>query len=166
MFLKEVYIKGRAKNMDFLKQKGKVSDVIKEKLKACGGRATVPSMCENRSGFEIVFTDMGIATKKLSNYVLEWEHFDEIVKKANSLGGKMYRGDANSGNKLGYGIPHDCVDGFVASELLGREDGKSVTRTSTYYTGVLEWAGIAKRHPAEKNVEASFIAVNEEYRNI
>ena len=155
--------------MNFLDHENKISSVIKEKLKACGGSAAVSPMQKGKTGFEIAFTDVGIKTDKLPNQILEWGHFDRIIKKANSLGGKMYRGDQlaqHPGNALGYEIPHDCIEGFVASELLGVEDGKSITRCSTYYSGVLEWAGIATRHPAVRCVEPSFITVNEKYRDI
>ena len=111
-------------------------------------------------------TGMGIETDKLPGYILVWEHFDEIVKKANALGGKMYRGDvlARSGGKLGEDISYDCMEGFIASELLFIEDGKSITRRSTYYSGILAWAGIITVHRSQGN--GSFITVNARYRNL
>lgn len=79
----------------------------------------------------------------------------------------MYRGDAipqQPGSKLGYEISHDCMEGFIASELLGTEDGKSVTRRSTYYSGILAWAGIVTLHGDQGC--GSFITVNDKYRDI
>ena len=111
-------------------------------------------------------TGMGIETDKLPGYILEWEHFDEIVKKANALGGTMYRADvlAMNGGKLGKEISYDTMEGFIASELLWQEDGTSVTRRSTYYSGILDWAGIVTLHKDEG--KGSYITVNSEFRNI
>ena len=152
--------------MVFLKRENKISNMIKEKLKSNGGKALMPTLKGNPIAFWISPTGMGIETDKLPGYILEWEHFDEIVKKVNSLGGKMYRGDvlARSGCKLGEEIPYDCMEGFIASELLFTKDGMSVTRRSTYYSGILAWSGIVALHRSQGN--GSFITVNAKYRNI
>lgn len=148
-------------------KKGKqVSVIIKERLKNCGGKALMPTLKGANIAFWFSPTGMGIETDKLSGYILEWEHFDEIVKKANVLGGTMYRGDAlaQAGGKLGEDVPYDCMEGFIAGELLFTEDGVSVTRRSTYYSGVLSWAGIVSMHRSQG--KGSFITVNAKYRNI
>lgn len=109
----------------------------------------------------------GVMVKQLGDYVLEWEHFEKIVTKANELGGKMYRGDELvqvGSNKLGEEISYDCMEGFIASELLYIEEGMSITRRSTYYSGILAWAGIVTIHKSEG--KGSFITVNPEYRKI
>lgn len=145
----------------------RISSVIKEKIKACGGHASMPALRGPSIDFQISSTGMGIETDKLPHYILEWEHFDKIITKANSLGGKMYRGDnlaQQSGSKLGYEISHDCMEGFVASELLGTEDGNAITRRSTYYSGILAWAEIVALHRSQG--QGSFITVNEKYRDI
>ena len=153
--------------MIFLKNKEQISTIIKEKLKASGGYASMPALRGPSIDFQILSSGAGIETDKLPHYVLKWEHFDKIVEKANSLGGKMYRGDQlpqQPGCKLGCEISHDCMEGFIASELLGEEDGKSVTRRSTYYSGILAWAEIVTLHRSQGL--GSFITVNEKYRNI
>ncbi len=152
--------------MGFFKKENQISIIIKEKLKANGGKALMLTLRGNPIAFWASPTGMGIETDKLPNYILEWEHFDEIVKKANSLGGKMYRGDviAMNGGKLGEEISYDCMEGFIASELLFSENGMSVTRRSTYYSGILAWAGIITIHRSQGN--GSFITVNAKYRNI
>ena len=149
----------------FFKKKNQISSIIKEKLETCGGEALMPTLKGAPIDFWTSPTGMGIETDKLPNYILKWEHFDEIVKKANALGGKMYRGDdiAMKGGKLGEDISYDCMEGFIASELLFMEDGISVTRRSTYYSGVLAWAGILTIHRSQGN--GSFITINPKYRN-
>ena len=155
--------------MNFFKHKTTISNEIYKKLKECGGCAVMPSLRSATIEFRLSSTGKGIETDKLPNYVLEWNHFDEIVKKANSLGGIMYRGDnvvQQSGSKLGYEISYDCMEGFIAGELLGTEEGSSVTRRSTYYSGILAWAGIVSLHKSQRQGQGSFITVNEKYRNI
>ena len=150
----------------FLKKEKSIGDIIKEKLKANNGKALMPTLRGAPIAFWISPTGMGIETDKLSGYILEWEHFDEIVKKANALGGTMYRGDQlpQLGELLGEGISHDCMEGFIASELLYIVDGTKITRRSTYYSGILAWAGIITIHRSQGN--GSYITVNIKYRNI
>ena len=152
--------------MRFFRKECQVSDIIKERLKANGGKALMPTLRGSSIAFWFSETGIGIETDKLSGYILQWEHFDEIVRKANSMGGKMYRGDvlAQYGAKLGKELPYDCMEGFIARELLYTEDGASVTRRSTYYSGVLAWAGIVTIHRSQG--KGSFITVNSNYRNI
>ena len=111
-------------------------------------------------------TGRGVMVKQLGDYVLEWGHFKKIVAKANELGGKMYRGDelAQVGSRLGEEVSYDCMEGFIASELLYIEEGMSITRRSTYYSGILAWAGIVTIHKSEG--KGSFITVNPKYRKI
>ena len=150
--------------MVFFKKETQISSILKEKLKADGGTALMPTLRGTPIAFWVSATGVGIETDKLPGYILQWEHFDEIVKKANSLNGKMYRGDvlARSGGKLGEDISYDCMEGFIASELLHIEGGMSVTRRSTYYSGILAWAGIITIHRSQGN--GSFITVNSQYR--
>ena len=150
----------------FSKKECRISNIIKEKLKANNGKALMPTLRGAPIAFWLSPTGMGIETDKLPGYILEWEHFDEIVKKANALGGTMYRGDQlpQLGELLGEGISHDCMEGFIASELLYIVDGTKITRRSTYYSGILAWAGIITIHRSQGN--GSYITVNPKYRNI
>lgn len=116
--------------------------------------------------FTVAADGTGLQVRQLGKFILKWEHFDAIVKKANELGGKMYRGDviARSGGKLGVEISYDCMEGFIAGELLYGEEGKSVTRRSTYYSGILAWAGIVMLNDSDGI--GSYITVNTSFRDI
>ncbi len=120
----------------------------------------------NSCTFSVDEEGTGLQVEQLKHYTLEWNHFQKIVEKANRLGGMMYRGDnlPQKSNKLGNEISHDCMEGFIAGELLYQKDGTSVTRRSTYYSGILAWAGIVTLHKDEGN--GSYITVNQEFRNI
>lgn len=150
----------------FLKKENLISNIVKEKLLSCGNKALMPTLKGNPIAFWASPTGMGIETDKLPGYILIWEHFDEIIKKANTLGGTMYRGDhlPQLGALLGEEISHDTMEGFIASELLYIVDGTKITRRSTYYSGILAWAGIVTIHKSQGN--GSFITVNASYRDI
>ena len=77
----------------------------------------------------------------------------------------MYRGDElpQNGYLLGKGISRETIEGFIAGELLLAEDGVSVTRRSTYYSGILAWAGIVTLHKSEG--KGSYITIAPAYRN-
>ena len=150
----------------FLNKENRIGNIIKEKLEANNGKAFMPTLRGAPIAFWLSQTGTGIETDKLPGYILKWEHFDEIVHKANTLGGIMYRADAlarNSG-KLGEEISHDTMEGFIASKLLFIANGKKITRRSTYYSGVLAWAGIVCLHKSEG--EGSYITVNAKHRNV
>ena len=148
------------------KKENQISNIIKDKLTAVDGQALMPTLKGAPIAFWVSPTGMGLETDKLPGYILEWEHFDEIVKKANALGGTMYRADvlAMNGEKLGKEISYDTMEGFIASKLLYILDGTKITRRSTYYSGILAWAGIVTVHRSKGN--GSFITVNLKYRNI
>ena len=150
----------------FSKKECRISNIIKEKLKANNGKALMPTLRGAPIAFWLSPTGMGIETDKLPGYILEWEHFDEIVKKANALGGTMYRADvlAMNGEKLGKEISYDTMEGFIASKLLYILDGTKITRRSTYYSGILAWAGMVTIHRSQGR--GSYITVNPKYRNI
>ena len=117
--------------------------------------------------FSVAPDGSGLQVEQLKDFVLKWNHFQKIVEKANQLGGIMYRGDnlPQTGAKLGDEISHDCMEGFIASELLLQKDGTSVTRRSTYYSGILAWAKIVSLHP-KRDKAGNYITVNTEFRNI
>ena len=109
----------------------------------------------------------GIKTNKLPEaHTLRWEVFEGIVKKANSLGGKMYRGDtiARSGGRLGEDLTEDMIDGFVPLIFEGANYGDTALSRSTYFSGILAWAGIVTIH--KSTGDGSYITVNQEYRHI
>lgn len=143
----------------------KISDILKEKVMSAQQPLYMPSL-RNEIPFQLSPSMNGVETDRLPHYVMEWEHFDAIVAKANAMGGKMYRGDELvqvRENKLGEQITADCMEGFIASELLHIPNGTSITRRSTYYSGVLAWAGIITIH-GRKNGEDRYITVNDTYR--
>lgn len=150
------------------KSEGKVVDFLKNKIFNClPEELRMKSLRPlNSCSFSVTPEGTGLQVEQLKNYTLEWDHFQKIIEKANRLGGIMYRGDKlpQTGAKLGLEISHDCMEGFIAGELLSTSDGMTVTRRSTYYSGILAWAGIVTLHKDEG--KGSFISVNQDFRSI
>ena len=151
-------------------QKRKVQsivEVLQKKVRESGNDGLHMKALGNMksSAFALDSMGEGLKVKQLGDFVLEWSHFQKIIKKANALGGKMYRGDelAQKGATLGDEISYDCMEGFIASELLNAEEGSFVTRRSTYYSGILAWAGIISLHKSEG--KGSYIMVTPAYRD-
>ena len=79
----------------------------------------------------------------------------------------MYRGDvaAQNGAKIGsLDLPLTTIDGYISTEFYGSKIGCSTMRRSTYFSGILAWAGIATVHRSQGN--GSFITINNEYMNL
>ena len=145
--------------------KERIISKLQAKIEQSDGEAFMPVLRGNEIAFWLSPCGEGLEVEQLKNYVFTWDELAEIVLKANALGGKMYRGDAlaqKQGSVLGRDIPYDCMEGFIAVEFLNAPDGVSVTRRSTYYSGILAWAGIVTIHRSQG--KGSFITVNEEYR--
>ena len=56
------------------------------------------------------------------------------------------------------------IDGFVPLTYEGANYGDTALSRSTYFSGILAWAGIVTIHKSTE--DGSFITVNKEYRNI
>lgn len=142
----------------------KVIKALQEKIIAHGGKSLMPVLKGNPVPFYLSPKNDGLISEGLPKVVLEWHIFDAIVKKAISLGGKMYRGDsaAQNGAKIGSDeLPLDTIDGFISVEFYGAKTGSATTRRSTYYAGILDWAGIAVNHRSQGH--GGFITINPEY---
>ena len=157
--------------MLFIKSKPSVVKILKQKVEKYGPNkiqlCTSLRKLKTPTYFWAAADGSGIQTNKLpANHTMRWEIFEEIVKKANSLGGRMYRGDsiARRGGKLGEDLTEDMIDGFVPLNFEGANYGDTVLSRSTYFSGILAWAGIVTIH--KSTGEGSYITVNKEYRNI
>ncbi len=157
--------------MLFIKNRPSVVTVLKQRIEKYG-----PNKIELRDSLRKLKTPTyfwaapdgsGIKTNKLpASHTLRWEIFEGIVKKANALGGKMYRGDsvARNGGKLGETLTENMIDGFVPLHFEGANYGDTALSRSTYFSGILAWANIVTIHKSTGN--GSYITVNKEYSHI
>ncbi len=139
---------------------------LQTRIIECGGEALMPVLKGSPVPFRLSVNKDGVESDGLRGVVLKWEIFDAIVKKAISLGGKMYRGDsaAQNGARIGSdGLSLDTIDGFISTEFYGAKIGDTTLRRSTYYSGILAWANIVVNHRSEGR--GGFITVNKEFIN-
>lgn len=157
-------------NIEDLTQSSEDSKVIKrlkDKIVECGGKALMPVLKGESVPFWLSSSQAGFESAGLKGFIFEWKVFDGIVKKAVSLGGKMYRGDvaAQNGAKIGSeDLPVTTIDGYISTEFYGSKIGSSTMRRSTYFSGILAWAGIVTVHRSQGS--GSFITVNNEFMNL
>ena len=154
-------------NLTQSSEDSKVIKRLKDKIVECGGKAFMPVLKGEPVPFWLSSSQAGFESAGLKGFIFEWKVFDGIVKKAISLGGKMFRGDvaAQNGAKIGSeDLPVTTIDGYISTEFYGSKIGSSTMRRSTYFSGILAWAGIVTVHRSQGN--GSFITVNSEFMNI
>lgn len=144
----------KQKNIDFTKNQtnNKVVKRLQEKIEEGNGKGYISSLKGDDIPFWLADDQTGFYVKQLKNVIFTFEMLDDVVRKANKLGGKMYRGDtaAQSGAKLGSEkLSLDTIDGYIASKYFGTKENESVLRRSTYIAGILDWAGIATNHRSD-----------------
>lgn len=162
-------VKDEKENVDMKfftkKQDSKVIKAIQDKFLACGGAAKMPMLKGAPLDIWVLSSGEGIGNSGFSALICEWDILDAIVKKANELGGRMYRGDtaAQSGAKIGSSeFPLNTIDAFIALEFYNGRVGESTTRRSTYYAAILAWAGIVENH--RSTGQGGYITVKPEFR--
>lgn len=131
-----------------------VVKTLKEKFASCAGKSYMSMLKGDDLAIWLADDGCGIITAGLKNVVLKWNHFTAIVEKANAIGGKMYRGDsaAQRGEKIGSdSFPLDTIDAFISTQFFGANVGDTTLRRSTYYSGILAWAGIADNYRSDGN---------------
>ena len=140
--------------------------VIQNKFIECGGKAKMPMLKGEPLDIWVAASGDGVENSGYANLICEWRILEAIVKKANELGGIMYKGDtaAQSGAKIGSEkFPLDTIDAFIALEFYGGNIGATTTRRSTYYAAILAWAGIVENHRSQG--KGGYIIVKPEYRS-
>lgn len=145
----------------------KIIDTLKRKLVGCGGTAQMAMLRGDPISIWLSENGDGIIAEGLKNVVLEWKVFDAIITKANELGGTMMRGDsaAHSGLRIGTeNFPIETIDAFVAINFFNANEGDTTLRRSTYFSGILAWAGIVENHRSKG--EGGYVTVCSEYRTI
>jgi len=152
------------KMVEVTQNDSKAVRLLKENLSASGGKSQMAMLRGDDVAIWFSSDKRGIIAEGLKSVTLEWEVFDAIIEKAVTLGGKMFRGDsaAHNGKRIGSDeLPLDTIDAFVATTFFGAREGDSTLRRSTYYAGVLAWAGIVDN--CRSHGEGGYILVKPEY---
>ncbi len=131
---------------------------IKEMLNGKGGKALIPLYSGEL--FEIGYdtNGKGLATSKIPvRDQLTWEVFDAAVEVVLNYGGKVPKGKARTGAKLGSeNLPLESLEGYIGHKVHGVEIGKSAFGPGFVVAAILDWAGVC-------NNERGFISMKAEY---
>ncbi|OIJ22219.1 hypothetical protein BKP45_06005 [Anaerobacillus alkalidiazotrophicus] len=100
---------------------------IKEKLNKCNGRAMITLLKGDQCEIWYDKNAKGLVSPKIppENQLL-WEAFDAAVEVVIKNGGKVKKGNARSGAKLGSdALPIDSVEGYIAHKVHNVQVGES-----------------------------------------
>lgn len=139
--------------------------IIQEKFLECGGKSKMPMLKGAPLDIWVSSSGEGVENSGFTALVCEWHILEAIVKRANELGGVMYRGDAaaQNGAKIGSEeLPLDTIDAYISLEFYGSSIGSSTLRRSTYYSAILAWAGIVENHRSKG--KGGYIVVKPEFK--
>ena len=134
--------------------------MIKEKLNKSDGRASIPlyngDLCE--IGFDS--NGKGLVSPKIPvPNQLTWEVFEAAVEVVVQNGGKVIKGKARSGAKLGSDdLPLDSLEGYIAYKVHGVEIGKAAFGPGFVVAAILDWAEIL-------NNERGFVTIKPSFNN-
>lgn len=153
-------------NMEFLTNNATgIIKVIQDKFLKCNGKSQMKMLKGEPLDIWVSASGNGVENSGFTQLICEWNILEAIVKKANELGGTMYKGDvaAQNGAKIGSEeLPLDTIDAFISLEFYGAKEGASTLRRSTYYAAILAWAGIVENNRSKGN--GGYIVVKPEYR--
>lgn len=121
-----------------------ISNIIKEKLVNNEGRVEVSLLKANKS-FHIQLIDGGIMVNNLKNDpFLEWKVFEKAVELLEVEGGIALKGDAMRSRLGEEGLPINSIEGYIAKEVYGKNNGDSVFRRISPIVNILIWVGVCK----------------------
>lgn len=132
---------------------------IKEKLNKSNGRASIPlyngDLCE--IGFDS--TGKGLVSPKIPvPNQLTWEVFEAAVEIVVQNGGKVIKGKARSGAKLGSDdLPLDSLEGYIAHKVHGVEVGKAAFGPGFVIAAILDWAEVCNNERGFVTIKPGFM---------
>lgn len=133
--------------------------MIKEKLNRSEGSASIPlyngDLCQ--IGFDS--NAKGLVSPKIPvPNQLTWEVFEAAVEVVVQNGGKVMKGKARSGAKLGSDdLPLDSLEGYIAHKVHGVEVGKAAFGPGFVVAAILDWAEICNNERGFVTIKPSFI---------
>ncbi len=137
----------------------KASEIIKCKLKACGGKATIYTATGLPCKIWVGADGVSMISDKLPiKPPYGFDVFDAIVDLLLAQGGTARKGNGRN-FKLGQPQCDDTtVVGYIAAHYHGKEAGSSVFDPVFILAAVLEWAGIAHNGRGEISLTANYRA--------
>jgi hypothetical protein len=142
-------------NQPINKTDSTVVRMIKEKLNRSDGRASIPLYSGDLCEISFDSNGKGLASSKIPvPNQLTWEVFEAAVEVVIQNGGKVIKGKARSGAKLGSDdLPIDSLEGYIAHKVHGVEIGKTAFGPGFVIAAILDWTEIC-------NNERGFVTIN------
>ncbi|MHB8963875.1 MAG: hypothetical protein ACYC5K_12070 [Saccharofermentanales bacterium] len=133
---------------------------IKERFNACGGRASIPLLRGDLCDIGFDTSGKGLISPKIPPaHQLIWEAFEAAVEVVIKNGGKAYKGNAQSGAKLGSEkLPIDSVEGYIAYKVHGAKIGNTAFGPGFVIFAVLDWAGICRNELGRISMNPLFMS--------
>lgn len=136
----------------------KASEIIKTKLKECGGRVIVHTLNDLPCEIWVNKNGEGFGCDKLPNTNYGFDIFDVVVDLLHAQNGRAKKGN---GRNYRVGAP-DCdettVMGAVAINYFGKTTGESTFDPIFVLAAVLDWAGIAHNERGYLSLTADYLA--------
>jgi len=133
--------------------------IIKEKLNASEGRASIPLY--NGDSCNIRFDERGnglVSPKIPPTNQLGWETFEAAVEVVINNGGKAKKGNAQSGAKLGSEkLQLNSIEGYIAHKIHGVKVGETAFGPGFVICAILDWAGICKNERGFLSIRQAFL---------
>lgn len=137
---------------------------IKERLNACNGKTTIKLLQGDSCDIWFDANGKGLVSPKIppANQLI-WEAFDAAVEVVIQNGGKVKKGNARSGAKLGSdGLPLKSFEGFIAHKVHGVQEGETAFGPGFVIAAALDWADICNNERGRLSIKPAFL---EEYNN-
>lgn len=137
-----------------------VVKMIKEKLNANGGRASIPLYGGDPCEIGYDPSGRGLVSPKIppANQ-LTWNAFEAAVEVVILNGGKAMKGKARSGAKLGSDdLSLNSVEGYIAHKVHGAQVGETAFGPGFVIAAVLDWAEVCNNERGYLSIRGSFMS--------
>ena len=118
-----------------------IAGLIAEKIQQAGGSVSI-SLLKGGKSFDAKLEDWGVRVSNLGTQgKLPWKVFEVAIEFLKANGGKGVPGNAISGKLGDEKLPINSVEGQIAIQVYGKEEGSSVFRRITPVRSILMWVG-------------------------
>ncbi len=141
-----------------IKDSLRASELIKKKLVAAGGVASVPSLSDNTYEIRIKPDGKAFACKALPQVDYEFTVFDVIVDLLISQNGKAKKGNGHKAKIGEAGCEETTIVGAIGKNYFGKSNGESTYDPVFVLAAILEWADIAYNERGYMMLTANYMS--------
>lgn len=138
--------------------------LIKSKLNACGGTATIPLISDGKEATIAFNPDgSGLVCGKVPTKQLTWDVFVACYNILIMNDGELYKGYARAGKLGSERLPIDSLEGYIAYAVHGIREGESAFSPGFVIAAILDWVGLLKNNRGSTLKMVTDFAVIESY---